>query len=517
MRRAGLLALLALGLLGADCIPPDPGVARRSAAIELHVARPRSTPHRSQDAGVFTWDGTSRLHFVGSRDAADVEAEVAAGSVAGQMCVFLDGPGTLVDTSGWSASDGSFLTRVVPSVYDVLVAPDCLTGARASARFLEAPLPSFLAEPLEWPLPAGEDIQGEVVDALGRPVRQAVVTLYRPGSPQTPLGISTLTDDDGFFLVDAEPGTYTVVVSANAEGWLPDEQHPTIPPLRTTATLDPDSPVRLRLRVPSLQTVRVRGTLTERTGTLTAGRIRFEGYVAPLLQPGAEYPGGTFRAELFTDDGTWEVDLPPGAWTATSWPPHAGATPDARTGQLPLQDQDRAELEFELSGGEGVLEDVELRFTDATLATLFVEEPDGGPAAGDVSIWRVESPHYAYRYPLSGGRVTVQLMAGTYDVDVHPARTSDGQRRFPRGHGHLDLTAGPRTLTVRLPRGDPYQARVVDGSGEGLGDLRVVARDEETGRILDDSLTAPNGVRGYYGGLLPRPGESKIFESDPPP
>lgn len=505
MRRAVLL--LAPLLMGAECDPPEPTAPAREVGIELHDGGPQRQGQRSQDAGTLRWDGTSRLHFIGMEAPVSVEElRVVDGATGfpppGQPCVFWDAVDPLRDAGVKADSVSSFSLSLLPGEYDVLVAPDCLVGSFAATRFEgESVAPGAASYVFE--LPAREPVSGRVVTTSGDSVEGAVVSVFPADRPEDPLGVTATTGVDGSFALQVPPGQYTVVASTPAGGLLPGGG--AIAPKRLSpVTLPLPAGFDLLVRVPSLPTTPVRGALEERTGTLTAGRIRVEGFIAPIPLGDIDYEGGFFRAEFVSDDGTWEVRLPPGDYEAIAWPPHAGGQRDPATGLLPIQDQDTARLAFAVEAAQP-LEDLRLRYTDSTLVQVQVREPGGGPAAGSVSFRMDSAPHYQYRYPLpESGDLSLLLMADTYRVEVLPAKDEDGSKRFARAHGTLDLTQGPASLALTLPPSDPYQARVLEPDGSGVGDLRIVVRDAETGEIVDDSLTAPAGVVGFYQGVLPR-------------
>ncbi len=495
--RFGPILLVAPMLLGAaDCQEdPLPQIPARTIRAELLDPGPNVSDRRSQDSGVVSWGGDQNLLFVPMRRPVSVSAQVfehGGTTPLADVCVFLDTAGVLSDLGRSSDSTGNWGYGVVPGIYDVMVAPGCLVGTTAALLEEELEINTATpAAPLTWTLPPALPMRGRVVGSDGLGVAGATVTAYRAGEPELPLGIAVTSGEGGVFAFDLPQGFYDLTVSTPWNGLVP------IPPVTNrNRPLPPAANLELGLNLPPVATLPVRGSLMDGSGNLLSGRIRLEGDVAPIGFP-VEYEGGTFRAE-FDTDGEWELLLPAGLYTATSFPPHPGLFSEQTLGL--------ATADFAVEPSSGPPDDVALVYSEPRLGRVVVRDAEGDPAQGHVNLRMTSPPHYAYQLATAeDGVVVASLIADLYDVEVVPARDADGNKVAARAHGELDLRESNAEVDLWLPQSDVYEGVVVTADQGQIGNMKVVLRDPETGKIVDDALSDnTDGFRGFFRGVMPR-------------
>lgn len=502
MRR--LLLLAPLLLCGAECQDgPGVDVPGRTIRVDLLDPGPNVTERRSQDSGLVSWDGDDELLFVPMRRPVAVSAHVFdadGGDPLADVCIFLDTGGTLSDLAKSSDSTGSWGYGIVPGIYDVLVAPGCLVGASASLAEEELQISTATAgAPLEWTLPPALPVHGRVIstDAAGDPgdgVPGATVTVYRTGEPEPSLGIAVTTGTDGAFSFDLPQGFYDLTVSTPWNGLV------AIAPVRSeNRPLPPTANLELGIKLPYMGIQPVRGSLEDGAGNVLSGRVRIEGDIAPRDPPLVEYAGGTFRAE-FDTDGEWTLDLPEGLYTASAVPPHPGARLEQTLG---LASADFVVVDPNVGPPP---DDVALIYGEPRLGRVVVLDPEGLPAEADVNLRMTSPPHYAYQLPAGeDGILVASLIPDLYEVEVLPARDVDGNKVHARAHGQLDLREANAEVEIQIPRSDVYEGVVVTADQGQIGHMKVVLRDPETGKIVDDSLSDnTERFRGFFRGVMPR-------------
>lgn len=494
--RARLLLCTTLLLGAAECEEaPTPSAPGRTVLAELYDPGPNVSDRRSQDSGLLSWDGGEDLLFVPMRRPVSTSARVVpADSSTGlaDVCIFLDTSGSLSDLGRSSDSAGNWGYGVVPGVYDALVAPGCLVGEVAALPPEELTISTAsVGTPFEWTLPEALPVRGEVLRADGTGVAGLTVTAYRTDEPGQPLGVAATTGPGGAFDFQLPQGFYDLTVSSPANGLV------AAPPIRgTNRSLPPSQNVAVTLRLPPVPLLPVRGSLEDGSGNLLGGRVRIEGDIDPIGFP-IEYPGGTYRAE-FDTDGEWELELPAGRYTASSFPPHAGLNQEQILGV--------AETEFAVDATLGPPDDVALVYAEPRLGRVVVRTPGGDPMPSLINLRMTSPPHFAWQYPTDeDGVLVTSLVADLYDVEVLPARIPGGTKIWARTHGQLDVRDNNAEVALSVPRSDVFEGVVVTQDQGQIGNMRIVLRDPVTGQVVDDALSDDTDrFRGFFRGVLPR-------------
>jgi hypothetical protein len=499
-RLVPLLALLPL-LLAPDCDGQEDPIGTVEPVdfeAELYDPGPSQQQSRSQPAGVYTADNGPSV-FVEMTAPVTVSSTVvdhgAGDSVPERVCVFLDGAGPFGDVGGEIDSLGGFVQTVLPSTYLVTVAPDCLTGTRPARHIHDVVLERDTPEgaPLDWSLPERGLVEGDVRDSLGDAVAGAVVTVYPNESPGRPLGVTTLTDDDGSFGFSLPEGVYTLVVASPADGSVP------IAPVRVVnqALPFPVPGFRLAVEVPRLPLVPLSGRLLQPGvgNTPIQGRIRIEGWVPPEF-PGDPFPGGLFRAEFETGaDGEWAISVP--------------RAPLYSVRALPrLAQSEFAPAQATLAADPAAPPpELELRLQDARLAHVTVTLPGGSPQdEAGIVLRKKASPHWSYRVLTGESGTWAGLLPGDlYELEVQPPRDeATGDERYAHGWGSIDLRLLDAAAALELPRSRIFEGFVYTEGQAGVADVRVLVGDPETGKTWDDSVTRSDEYAGYFRANIPR-------------
>ena len=490
LRSLGLLTTLATLLLGADCDEGSPIAPPRDFGVVLHDPGPYQHSYRSQPGPRHSWDG-STLAYVEMTAPVTVTGQVQHqdGSSAGGVCIFLNGSSELGDLSGVVDSQGLFTQTILPSTYDLTLAPDCFTGV-IPAEFLEqVELDGATIDP--WILPDIAPVLGQVVDTSNDAVVGAVVSVYEAGRPGRPLGITVSSDLLGEFSFDVAPGRrYDIVVTAPADGSVP------IPPIRIDNQVLPLlSGLVMKIEYPVLPTAQLLGSLQITGGSTATGRIRIDGWV-PAAPHGPQFTGGTFRAEFETDvDGRFELTLPLGSYRATAFPRHAERSFGT------------ASQQFEVALGTEVVE-VDLTLPGSAIARIEVQQSNGNPMVGaTLGLHMRDPPFYSYgEITDEDGAWFGQLVPGIYEVEATaPEQIDNGEQRFARGHGILDLLGpNPGLLTIALRRSDLVDGFLYTIGQEGVRGAHVLLTDPDTGEIWDDTVTNDGEFPGFFRATLPR-------------
>lgn len=485
------IACAATLLQGANCEESSPIPPARDFGVVLHDPGPYQHSYRSQPGPSHRWDG-SNLVYVEMTAPITVTGEVQHedGSGASGVCVFLDGSGELGDLSGVVDSQGLFVQTILPSIYDLAVAPDCFTGSNPAEYIDQLPvLSEGSTDP--WVLPDVAPVLGQVVDTTDTPIVGAVVTVYEAGRPDRPLGITVTSDSLGNFTFDVPAGRfYDIVVSSPADGSVP------IAPLRID---DQELPLLegliMKIEFPVLPTAQILGSLQQTGGTTTTGRVRVEGWV-PAGPHGPQFTGGTFRAEFETDaTGRWELTLPRGNYRATAFPRHGDRSSGTAT------------RDFEVAVGTDLVE-VDLTLPGSTIARIEVKQSNGNPMVGaNLELHMTTPPFYSYRETTAeDGAWFGQLIPDIYEVEVlPPEQIESGEQRFARGHGELDLlTTDPGLLTITLRRSDLVDGFLYTVGQTGVRGAHVLLTDPESGEVWDDTVTNDGEFPGFFRATLPR-------------
>ena len=140
-----LLALLVvLTSLGCDVEQPTTSPPRRMS-YSLFEASSLSA-ERAQPTNEYSWSGREN-DTVAIQMTAPVTAranvtpsETSDGQLPDEIAVFFDGAGQLGDFGNRLDSTAQFEQRVLPSTYDVLVAPDALLGRHAARLITPVPI-----------------------------------------------------------------------------------------------------------------------------------------------------------------------------------------------------------------------------------------------------------------------------------------------------------------------------------------------------------------------------------------
>jgi len=505
-RVPALLALVAALALPACDDDPVVNAPSRLMTVELHEES-RQSLMRAQPAGVHSWSGREN-DTVAVQMTAPVEArasvtavETIDGDSPDEIAIFLDGAGQLGDFGTTVNSLSLFDEPVLPSTYDVLIAPDALLGKHAARLITPVTLSDDVPpdDRLLWDLQPVEEVLGKVATyATNQPVAGAVVTFYRASEPRLPVGVTTVTDADGEFFAELPEGRYDIVLAGPGDGSVP------IPPVRL---LDQQLPLfqgaALRLEVPVVPTRPVRGSLV-RAGSETpvAGRVRIEGQLTDLLPGGTGIAMGRYRAEFETEaDGSWEAELPLGAFTATGIPRYAASTQTLGIGTL----------DFEVPFGVPSVEGLDVTMPPTVSARIEAYNPGGSPMVGATLVLRMKSaPRYSWRRVTgASGEVTGAFVGlvieDEYDIELIPPPDEDGQTRIARVQTEATF-AGPGTvLRIEARRSDRFQGVVFTEGQQEVGDVHVLLRDPETGELWDTAVSRDSDTfTGVFEAVVPR-------------
>ena len=504
--RCALPLALALATLGCDVDPQAVSAPPRGVRVALHDPGANQTLTRSQPAGVHTWSGQSDdIVYVQMTSPVVAGALVTpaanlAGDFPAEVIVFLDGAGQLGDVGGSvDITSGEFESSVLPSTFDVFIAPDALLG-RFPMR-LVTPVtftPAGSGDVLNWALPETEFVQGTVKTRSGALVPGAIVTMYRTEEPRLPLGVTVVTDSLGFFGFEVPQGRYDLVVAGPSDGSVP------IPTVRMrNQALPLFEGVELLVTVPDVPVRPVRGQVVRGSGDPVAGRIRLEGVLEDLGAGGNPIPMGRYRAEFESEsDGSWDIELPIGEYTVTVFPRYSGQV----IGQTLSTGTKAFEVPF---GGESV-PDVNVVLPDATTVRIAAFNPGGSPMVGARLVIRMTSaPRYVWTQ-VTGAEGAVRgawvggLIPDVYDIELIPPADEDGNTLVARVHTRAEILA-EQVVTLQAERGDRFQGLVFGAGEDPLGDIRVELRDPDTGELYDVATTRLAGAfEGLFEGVLPR-------------
>lgn len=503
-----LLGLLLLGsviLTGCDTDPLPAPAPTRQVMTSLHDPGANQTQTRSQPAGVHTWSGLADdIVYVQMTAPVSANAQVTAatnlgGDLPDEVVVFLDGAGQLGDLGRRVDSSGEFEEAVLPSTFDVIIAPDALLG-RFPMR-LVTPVTFNLGEagePLNWALPELELVEGTVKRRSGTTVAGAVITVYRSEEPRLPLGVTVVSDSQGFFGFEVPPGDYDLVVAGPSDGSVP------IPTVRLRdQSLPLFEGVALLAVVPDVAVRTVRGQLTRGSGDPVAGRIRIEGIPVDIAAGGNPIPMGRYRVEFESEsDGSWEMDLPVGKYSITAFP---------RYSEQPIgQTLSTGIKAFEVPFGPESVEDVTVVLPDATTVRIEAFNPGGSPMVGARVVLRMGSaPRYVWSQ-ITGAEGAVRgawiggLIPDVYDIELIPPPDEDGNPRIARVQTRVEILQ-EQVVTLQARRSDRFQGLVFTAGEEPVGDVRIEFRDPDTGDLYDVSETRLGGdFKGLFEGVLPR-------------
>ncbi|HCP46118.1 MAG TPA: hypothetical protein DIU15_08760, partial [Deltaproteobacteria bacterium] len=115
-------------------------------------------------------------------------------------------------------------------------------------------------------------------------------------------------------------------------------------------------------------------------------------------------------------------------------------------------------------------------------------------------------PHYAYQATTGAdGSWAGLLPAGNYIVDaIPPPQPETGQKEYARATEVLDLTEGDSSEDIVLRRSDLFDGFVYTVDQVGVGSIRVLMVDPDTGDLWDEVVTNTGEYAGYFQGILPR-------------
>ena len=499
------LAVTPVLILGCDTEPQVASAPPRTVAVELHDPGANQTQTRSQPAGTHNWSGQSDdIVYVQMTAPVTANAQVTpatnlAGDLPDEVVVFLDGAGQLGDLGRRVDSSGEFEEAVLPSTFDVLIAPDALLG-RFPAR-LVTPVtfgPSGSADALNWELPEIELVEGTVKRRSGATVAGAIITVYRSQEPRLPVGVTVVSDSQGFFGFEVPPGQYDLVVAGPSDGSVP------IPTVRLrNQSLPLFQGVELLAVVPDIPVRTVRGQLTRGSGDPVAGRIRIEGIPVDIAAGGNPIPLGRYRVEFESEsDGSWEIELPVGRYTTTAFPRYS-AQPIGQTLSTGVE-------EFVVPFEAESVEDVTVVLPDATTVRIEAFNPAGSPMVGARLVIRIGSaPPYVWSQN-TGAQGAVRgawiggLIPDVYDIELIPPPDEDGVPQLARVQARVEIHQ-EQVVTLQADRSDQFQGLVFTEGEEPVGDVRVEFRDPETGDLYDVATSRFAGdFRGLFQGVLPR-------------
>ncbi|MBJ94462.1 MAG: hypothetical protein CMP23_08270 [Rickettsiales bacterium] len=490
LRATVYIVFMGLLLVGADCQQGGPIAPARDFAVTLYDPGPYQQSYRSQPGPVYTWSG-SDLAYVEMTAPVTITGELLnpfGGGLPG-ACVFLDGNGELADLSAVTDSQGQFVQTILPSRYQLALAPDCFTGSSPS-MFLDEELLDG-TDGLSWELAELATVAGRVSFSSGEAIEGAVVSVYPAGRPDRPLGIAVTTDSAGQFLFEIVPGQrYDIVVTGPADGSLP------IAPIRVDNQLLPEvNGLSLEVQFPVLPTAQVLGKVQQASGTSATGRVRIEGWVSAATQ-GSQFSGGAFRAEFETDtDGLWQLELPQGNYRARAIPRHG----DRGLGV--------ADTSFEIDIDTDILE-LDLVLPGSEIARVEVLQPSGQPLVGARIELRMTSlPYYSYSETTGDDGAWVGLLIkDRYEIEIiAPEQTETGEQRFARTQTELDLVTSPMTpLSVTMSPSDLMDGYLYTVGQTGVRGAHILIKDPESGGIWDEAVTNDGEFPGFFRATLPR-------------
>lgn len=277
-------------------------------------------------------------------------------------------------------------------------------------------------------LPEGTEVQGRVVDADGRPVRDALVFVQAALGACTQLPVARSAADGSFVVHDVLPGAWLSAEAAAGESPLT----PLVGLPGTTASIDlvlngPAAAMNVRVRMPDGQPAA--GACVQ----VTAARHR--------------------EHELRTDDtGRAAFErLAPGLYQVwTMWPPLG-----ARWVELELRAGEVRALDLDLARASALVGRVTDReghaVADARITVELPADPAGFATRSDAQGW----------YRLEGLPALALTVRAQHD-------------RAGKAQAALTLLPGERlTWDASLDPGRTVRGRVVDARGVGLADWRV--------------------------------------------
>ncbi|GEM_PF-1554925 len=510
---AALLVVASSVLVGADCegvVIEDP---RRFRVSFVDTGPNTETIWRSQDSPEeHDWDGTTGLDYVQLVASPLVTSRVlppAGQSLPQRTVVFLDAPAQAADISGLVESTNSFGQRLVPGIYDVVVAPGAFLTGQAAARFVDVTLSDETPDWV-WQLPSSTAVVGDV-EMAGVGLEGPWVVPYPRDFADLPLGTwgealeGSDLEDAGAFAVPVPEGVYDVVVApplrVQPNGVLqPDPVAPVYLEGRRwpiEPVLDP--PLRETVAIPALPVTSIVGRVRAAGEDVTAvSRVRVEGRLAADTVGGVSYDGGRWIAEVRTDgEGVFRLDVPRGEYTVTAIPPFSA------------RDRDAGVTTFTASGGESL--EIEVGLQLAPLATISVVDESGDPVPdATLFIRNTGPPRYAYGERTQGsgegnpGFFFGTLMRGTYEVEVvPPVDPETGTKRWARAHGILEVGLGGGGTLIQLRRSAFMNGLVFSRDQRPVPDILVVVRDPDTGLVVDEAVTNRNNEVGFFRAILP--------------
>ena len=500
--RAALALLAGLLLLGCEeetlsSAPP------RTFAVALHDPGANQNSTRSQPAGQHVWSGVStdtvyvQMTAPVTATATVTTAANSDGGTPDEVVVWLDGAGELGDGGLRLTSTAlEYENEVLPSTFDVLVAPDGLLG-RFPMRLITPVTFSRTSGQLLWELDELERVEGRVVTwQVGAPVEGAIVSVYRASEPRYPMGVTVVTDSTGTFAFDVPEGRYDLVVSSPSDG------SRAIPTVRVQ---DQDLPLfeglQLRVEVPTVPVVPVRGqVIIAGSDVPTAARVRLVGQLTDLVPGGTGIRMGRHRVEIETEaDGTFELELPLGTYEIEAYPRFNAANPTLAIGRTTV------EVPFGVPSVDGV----EVAMPPTSLVRIEAKRPDGTPLGGATVNLRMQSPpRYAWRYETDAEGVFVgPVIPDTYDIELVPPLSTRGQQSLAREHAEVALgTGGTSLVTLQTRRSDRLQGLVFTQGEQPVFDVLVEVRDPETGELWDVGTTRTDerAFQGVFEAVVPR-------------
>ncbi|MCP4873219.1 MAG: hypothetical protein GY898_31380 [Proteobacteria bacterium] len=500
---AGAVLLLAIGGIGADCSGPNPGptAPSREFRVELHAPHRGAQEQTSRShpiADVVYWDGTDR-----QVDLELVQPVVMSASVQDDLtglpveaaCTFLDAVGQLGDLGGETDTLGVVTKTLVPTTYDVLVAPECLLGEEVGRLLTDVTIrdSSTAAAPLDWSVAPAEVFRGRVDDISGDPVVGAVVTFFDAERPEYPLGVTVETGLDGEFDVFVPGGDarYDIVISTSGDGGA------SIGPIKLEDELVPLLGTRLVIEYPVLPITSLVGDVLAGNSTYAAGRVQVEGFVGPGEVIGSDFSGGWYRAEVPTNaQGRFFIDVPYGTYRIRAVPAYGDATVF-----------DTGEVAVDFEPGVDVVDGIEVSLRPTLPALVQVFDPAGERIVGaDLRFHMLTAPHYAFQRTTTAGvgGFFGTLPRGLYDVEVIPPTDEETDaKQWSRVRVTMDLTTSQTVLQVFLRRSDSFDG-FVNGPAGGVPGVRVMMFDKDTGALVDETITNREVTPGFFRGLLPR-------------
>ena len=517
-RRIALLLLLAVATLASgqeQCggVNPVTPVPPRSFRVELHAAHAGQQNARSAPGvpSVATWSGRAEdqvdVQLVPPASMSGVVRDSALQSV-GDACVFFDAGGQLGDVASVTDSSGLMSRLIVPATYDLVVAPDCLTGTGAAVVLEDQQLP-VEGGGSEWTLPQPAVFNGRVQTTGGIGIAGAVVSFYDAERPEQHLGVTVVPQDapedqpldKGRFsaLVPAE-GRFDIVISAPGDGGVP------LPPIRLVAEEVPDPGLSLVVRYPPIQTSTLRGVVqlpppSETSYANAETRVLVEGWVAAPLAPDSDFDGGYFRAEVPLDvggGGTFSLEVPEGSYRVAAIP----AFED-------LGRYDVGAVEIDVPGGVGDI-DVEVPLADGVFTRIEVVDGNNPISGARVELQMLTWPYFAFgneAFLEDLGGFLGFLPRGNYRVEVTPPIDEEtGAKRWARTSGTFEVGRGEASVVqLFLRRSDQFEGFVFTGQTQGAGGVRVLMFDPADGALLDETITNSETSAGFFRGILPRP------------